>query len=89
MNGRLDLRIIAQPYSEVYWGYFRRLVFWKFIKKYDKLGSFSYSVVIFPSRFPTYRIAIMLPSRFPTSDWAPCIVQPFGQKTRKAQKDFY
>ena len=27
MNGRLDLRIITQPYSEVYWGYFRRLVF--------------------------------------------------------------
>ena len=27
MNGQLELRIIAQPYSEVYWGYFRRLVF--------------------------------------------------------------
>ena len=27
MNGRLELRIIAQPYSEVYWGYFRRLAF--------------------------------------------------------------
>ena len=28
MNDRLDLRIITQPhYSEVYWGYFRRLVF--------------------------------------------------------------
>ena len=27
MNGRLDLRIITHPYSEVYRGYFRRLVF--------------------------------------------------------------
>ena len=25
MNGRLELRIITQPYSEVYLGYFRRL----------------------------------------------------------------
>ena len=26
MNGRFEFRIITQPYSEVYWGYFRRLV---------------------------------------------------------------
>ena len=27
MNGRFDLHIITQPHSEVYCGYFRRLVF--------------------------------------------------------------
>ena len=27
MNGGLELCIITQPYSELYWGYFRRLVF--------------------------------------------------------------
>ena len=27
MNGRFNLRIITQPHSEVYCGYFRRLVF--------------------------------------------------------------
>ena len=27
MNNQVELRIITQPYSEVYWGYFRRLVF--------------------------------------------------------------
>ena len=27
MNGRFDLHITAQPHSEVYCGYFRRLVF--------------------------------------------------------------
>ena len=27
MNGQLELRIITQPYSAVYWGCFRRLVF--------------------------------------------------------------
>ena len=27
MNGQLELRIITQPGSEVYCGYFRRLVF--------------------------------------------------------------
>ena len=26
MNGRFDLHIIAQPHSEVYYGYFHRLV---------------------------------------------------------------
>ena len=46
MNGRLDLRIITQPYSEVYWGYFRRLVFGNSLTKHNKLNSFSYSVVI-------------------------------------------
>ena len=33
MNGQLELRITTQPYSAVYWGYFRRLVFWKFINE--------------------------------------------------------
>ena len=47
MNGQLELRIIAQPYSEVYWGYFRRLVFGNSLAKHIKLSSFSYSVVIF------------------------------------------
>ena len=47
MNGRLELRIITQPYSAVYWGYFRRLVFGNSLTKHIKLGSFSYSVVIF------------------------------------------
>ena len=60
MNGRLDLRIITQPYSEVYWGYFRRLVFGNSLTKHNKLGSFAYSVVILPSSFPTYRLVIML-----------------------------
>ena len=27
MNGRFDLHIITQPHSEVFCGYFRRLVF--------------------------------------------------------------
>ena len=60
MNGRLDLRIITQPYAEVYWGYFRSLVLGNSLAKHNKLGSFSYSVVIFPSSFPTYRLVIML-----------------------------
>ena len=47
MNGRLDLRIITQPYSEVNWGYFRRLVFGNSLTKHNKLSSFSYSVVNF------------------------------------------
>ena len=47
MNGQLELRIITQPYSEVYWGYFRRLVFGNSLTKHIKLSSFSYSVVIF------------------------------------------
>ena len=40
MNGRLELRIITQPYSEVYWGYFRRLVFGNSLTKHNKLSSF-------------------------------------------------
>ena len=46
MNGRLELCIITQPYSEVYWGYFRRLVFGNSLTKHNKLTSFSYSAVI-------------------------------------------
>ena len=47
MNGQLELRIITQPYSEVYWGYFRRLVFGNSLTKHIKLNNFSYSVMIF------------------------------------------
>ena len=59
MNGQLELRIITQPYSEVYWGYFRRLVFGNSLTKHNKFSSFSYSIVFFSSRFPTYRLVIM------------------------------
>ena len=45
MNGRLELRIITQPYSEVYWGYFGRLVFGNSLTKHNKISSFSYFVV--------------------------------------------
>ena len=41
MNGQLELRIIAQPCSEVYWGYFRRLVFGNSLAKHIKLSSFT------------------------------------------------
>ena len=47
MNCLLELRIITQPYSTVYWGYFRRLVFGNSLTKHTKLSSFSYSVIIF------------------------------------------
>ena len=47
MNGQLELCIITQPYSEVYWWYFRRFVFGNSLTKHIKLSSFSYSVVIF------------------------------------------
>ena len=47
MNGQLELRIITQPYSAVYWGYFRRVVFGNSLTKHIKLSSFSYSVMIF------------------------------------------
>ena len=47
MNGQLELRTITQPYSAVYWGYFRRFVFGNSLTKHIKLSSFSYSVVIF------------------------------------------
>ena len=46
MNGRLELRIITQPYSEVYWGYFGLLVFGNSLTKHNKISSFSYFVVI-------------------------------------------
>ena len=46
MNDRLELRIITQPYSEIYWGYFRGLVFGNSLTKHIKLSSFLYSVVI-------------------------------------------
>ena len=53
MNGQLELRIITQSYSEVYWGYFHRLVFGNALTKHIKLTSLSYSVVIFvPPDFP-------------------------------------
>ena len=47
MNGLLNLRIITQPYSEVYWGYFRHLVIGNSLTKHNKLNRFSYSVVNF------------------------------------------
>ena len=46
INGRLELRIITQPFSEVYWWYFGRLGFGNSLTKHNKIGSFSYSVVI-------------------------------------------
>ena len=46
MNGRLELRIITQPYSEVYWRYFGRLVFGNSLTNHNKISSFSYFVVI-------------------------------------------
>ena len=52
INGRLELHIITQPHSEVYWVYFRRLVFENSLTKHNKLSRFSYSVVIFPPAFP-------------------------------------
>ena len=55
MNGRLELLIITQPYSEVYWGYFRHLVFGNSLTKHNKLIFRS----DFSSRFPTYRLVIM------------------------------
>ena len=60
MNGQLELRINAQPYSAVHWGYFGRLVFGNSLTKHIKLSTFSYSVVTFSSRFPTYRHVCML-----------------------------
>ena len=52
MNGRLELCIITQPYSEVCWGYFRRLVFGNSSTKHNKLSNFYYSEVIFFLPFP-------------------------------------
>ena len=47
MNGRLELRMITHPYSEVYCGYLGRFVFGNSLTKHNKISSFSYSVVIF------------------------------------------
>ena len=47
MNGQLELRIITQHYSSVYWGYFRRVVLGNSLTKHIKFSSFSYSVMIF------------------------------------------
>ena len=44
MNGQLELGIITHPSSEIYWGYFRRLVFGNSLTKHNKLTSFSYSI---------------------------------------------
>ena len=52
MNGRLELRIITQPYSEVYWGYFRRLVFGNSLTKHIKLKFFIFRRDFFPPDFP-------------------------------------
>ena len=59
MNGQLELCIVTQPHSAVYWGYFRRLVFGNSLTKYIKLSCFAYAVVIYTSRFPTYRLVFM------------------------------
>ena len=49
MNGLLELRIITQPYSEVYWGYFRRLVFGNSLTKHNTLTSFGQILCISPN----------------------------------------
>ena len=45
MNDRFDLRIITQPHTQVYWGYFRRLVFGNSSTKHNKLTYFSNSML--------------------------------------------
>ena len=45
MNDRFDLRIITQPHSQVYWGYFRRLIFGNSSTKHNKLTYFSNSML--------------------------------------------
>ena len=45
MNDRFDLRIITQRHSQVYWGYFRRLVFGNSSTKHNKLTYFSNSML--------------------------------------------
>ena len=45
MNDCFDLRIITQPHSQVYWGYFRRLVFGNSSTKHNKLTYFSNSML--------------------------------------------
>ena len=63
MNDRFDLRIITQPHSQVYWGYFRRLVFGNSSTKHNKLTYFSNSILfcsdVFLPFFPTYRLVFM------------------------------
>ena len=44
-KGQIDLRIITQPHSQVYWGYFRRLVFGNSSTKHNKLTYFSNSIL--------------------------------------------
>ena len=45
MNDPFDLRIITQPHSQVYLGYFRRLVFGNSSTKQNKLTYFSNSML--------------------------------------------
>ena len=45
MNDSFDLRIITQPHSQVYWGYFRRLVLGNSSTKHNKLTYFSNSML--------------------------------------------
>ena len=52
--------IPANYYSEFYFGVLLGVVFGNSLTKHNKLTSFSYSVVIFSSRFPTYRLVFML-----------------------------
>ena len=55
MNGQLELRIITQPYSKVYWGYFRRLVFGNSLTKHInklRIFSFIFRSDFFPPDFP-------------------------------------
>ena len=54
------LRIITQPYSEVYWGVLSPFSFRNSLTKHNKLTSFSYSVMIFSSRCPKYRLVLMV-----------------------------
>ena len=62
MNDRFDLRIITQPHSQVYWGYFRRLVLGIHQRNIINSPTFqiqSCSAVMFSSHFPTYRLVFM------------------------------
>ena len=54
-------------FKSIKWGYFRRLVFGNSLTKHIKLSSFSYSVVIFSSRFPTYRLVFFFMLTLPIS----------------------
>ena len=73
MNGQLDLRMITQPYSEVCWEYFRRLVFGNSLTKHNKTHQlFIFRNDFFPPDFPHTALFSCSPSRFPTSVLAPC-----------------